>query len=151
MYSRLLHIFGAGSPWEWVVKMALSILASFLPLKELILTIIGLIVVDLALGYMVSRYRPMHKRNKRLSDTAQKLLTYNLVLISFFITEKHILPELPLMRLSSAVLAVTELVSISRNFYLLRGVNILAVIKAYLGGQRNIWKAVMENKKDKPE
>lgn len=107
------------------------------PAHDMLVAMGVLIFIDLATGI----YKTMRTQGVKsisaggLRRTADKLVLYPIGIIAAYVLEVHWMPELPVMRISTAWFAITEVKSIFENLGKILGIDAWAAIwpriKAY--------------------
>ena len=128
------------------------LLSFILPIKPL-LVIIGLaIAVDTIMGIWAARKQGKKITSYRMADSIKKVLMYNMVIISFYYLDVHLLSEftkiffpsmdLLLTKLLAMVLTSIEGFSIDEKFKIITGESIferfMKLLKGFKGLKRKI-------------
>lgn len=145
MPQRLLNMLNSKEAWflPFLTGLA-SILA---PLKEIVVAMLVLIVIDFVTGvYAAVKYRESVAPEKMI-NTVSKFFMYNFVILSGFLVERFILPEIPLVKVISGFISLTELNSIFRNFNRIYGIDLRAAIRQWVGRHKDTL-TPPENEKD---
>lgn len=103
---------------DFLIAFIISILAVFSPIKPLLLTTGFLIAADFIFGvYKAYRQDPKSITSRKMGHTISKILLYNLAIISVYLIEHFILSDqLPLAKIVSGIICITELKSIDESF-----------------------------------
>jgi hypothetical protein len=120
---------------KWVEPVLLSALSFFMPIKGLLALTGLLIALDFITGIVAAKKRGETIQSSRMKHTAVKCFTYQMAILTGFIIEQKFIPELPVVRLVSAVIGMTELKSILENLESLSGVSFVSLITEKLGGE----------------
>lgn len=100
---------------------ALALLAVFAPAKAIIVTIIALCFLDLVVGIIASK-KPI--TSKGLKRTPIKIAVYLTAALSAFLVEQYLTPiELPVMKMVTGLIGMTELKSVLENLDTIAGGN----------------------------
>ncbi len=99
------------------------LLALLSPLNGVLTTIMFLIVVDFITGAYAAVKKETPIKSEKIGHTISKFFIYNLVIISAFFLEKHIVDEVPFLKIIAGFIAVTEIKSILENYNEIYGVN----------------------------
>lgn len=99
------------------------LLALIAPLNGVIITVALLIVVDFITGSYVSYIKGIAIKSKRIGHTISKFFIYNLVIISAYFLEKHIVSEVPFLKIIAGFIAIAEIKSILENYTKIYGVD----------------------------
>lgn len=93
------------------------------PLKGVIFTVILLILVDFITGSYASYVSDIPVSSRRIGHTISKFFIYNLVIIAAYFLEKHIVNEIPCLKIIAGFIAITEIKSILENYTKIYGAN----------------------------
>lgn len=99
------------------------LLALIAPLNGVLTTMVLLIVVDFITGAYAALKLKAPIKSKRIGHTISKFFIYNLVIISAYFLEKHIVNEVPFLKIIAGFIAITEIKSILENYNKIYGVN----------------------------
>lgn len=99
------------------------LLALLSPLDGVLTTMVLLIIVDFITGSYVAMKNFVPLRSIKFGHTISKFFIYNLVIISAYFLEKHIVNEVPFLKIIAGFIAITETKSILENFNKIYGVN----------------------------
>lgn len=116
----------------------LSILAVFAPLKALMGAVAFLIMADTVTGIIAAYKRGEEIRSSGLGRAIVKLFVYQVVIITGFLMEQYIVPDLgiPIVKLLAGVIGVVEFKSVLENVESITGLNLMKIKKA-LGSQND--------------
>lgn len=93
-----------------------AVISVLTPIIPLMLTVGGLIFVDTIFGVWAANKRKEPISSKGLSRLITKMLVYQIVIITLFFYEKHIVGDmLPVMKTAATMLSVVEVISILEN------------------------------------
>lgn len=119
-------------------SLALSVLAVFLPIQSMMITVAVLIVADLVSGILASRKQGIPITSGALRRTISKLLVYELALMLGYLGEHYLIGDaIAVSKLVAGMIGVVELQSIYENLDIINGSPILASIIAKLGSQND--------------
>lgn len=121
-----------------LLDILLSVCAILAGVKPVLITIGVLIAVDTITGIWLSLKNGETLNSKKLSHTVSKAIIYQVFIISAFLVEKFIIPELPLLEISSGFIALTEILSIGENMDGILKMNIFDNIKKIFIRSQNI-------------
>lgn len=108
---------------EKIIKMSFWLLTLMSPVNGVMVTMVFLIVVDFITGSYASIKNKIPIRSSRIGHTISKFFIYNLVILAAFFLEKHIVHEVPFLKIIAGFIAITEIKSILENFNNIYGVN----------------------------
>ena len=108
---------------EKIVKFMFWLLTLLSPLHGVIITMIFLIIVDFITGSYASFKRRIPIRGSRIAHTVSKFFIYNLVILAAYFLEKHIVSEVPFLKIIAGFIAIAEIKSILENYNTIYGVN----------------------------
>ncbi len=103
--------------------------AMLAPVQAIMWTMVFLIIVDFITGLTAAWKTKVPIQSKRMGSTLSKFLIYNLVILSAYFIELHVVKEVPWLKVVSGFIAVTELKSIAENFSKIYGINLWSHIK----------------------
>lgn len=110
------------------------ILAVFAPAKEMIITCLVLILVDLITGLMVARKQQQPISSAGIRRTVSKIFIYETAIMMGFLTQKFLLNDgAPIAGMIAGVIGLTELTSILENLNKIQGTNVLKSVISKLG------------------
>ncbi|CAM1358294.1 conserved hypothetical protein [Tenacibaculum litopenaei] len=104
------------------------LLALLSPLNGVLTTVMFLIVVDFITGAYASIKLLMPIKSAKIAHTISKFFIYNLVIISAYFLEIHIVDEVPFLKIIAGFIAITEIKSILENYNKIYGVNPFKVL-----------------------
>jgi predicted membrane-bound spermidine synthase len=118
--------------------LVISALAVFAPIHGLMLAVGFLIVFDTITGVIAAYRSGQEIRSSGFSRVIVKLFVYQGLIMSGFLMETLILPELglPIVKLLAGVIGLTEFKSLIENIEKITGVDLLK-IKKILGSQND--------------
>lgn len=129
-----LNSQGSSKMKEYLLRLLLSGLAVFAPIKGILITTGILIALDLISGISAARKRGEAISSAKLRNTVTKCLIYQVALLSGFLVEIYMLMGvLPISKLVAGVIALTELRSIWENFDVVLGGNLFKALIEKLG------------------
>ena len=129
-------------------------LALLSPLNGVLTTMMFLIVVDFITGAYASVKLQIPIKSEKIAHTISKFFIYNLVIISAYFLEKHIVNEVPFLKIIAGFIAITEIKSILENYNKIYGVNPFKALYKLLnqsGFKDTVEKITVEQKKSKKE
>lgn len=106
-----------------IVKYTFWLLTLLSPVNGVMVTMVFLIVVDFITGSYASLKNHVPIRSSRVGHTVSKFFIYNLVILAAFFLEKHIVNEVPFLKIIAGFIAIAEIKSILENFNKIYGVN----------------------------
>jgi len=109
---------------SWVWKSFAWVGVFLAPVKPLMIAIGALIVIDLILGVWAALKSKEKITSRGLSRTIAKVIAYQLAIISSHIMETYFAQGVPIVKIVSGLIAVTEFKSILENVNKMTGVNI---------------------------
>jgi len=108
---------------EKVIKSMFWLLTLFSPVNGVMVTMVFLIIVDFITGSYASFKKHIPISSSRIGHTISKFFIYNLVILAAFFLEKHIVNEVPFLKIIAGFIAITEIKSILENYNTIYGVN----------------------------
>lgn len=106
-----------------IIKMLFWLFTLLSPVNAVMVTIVFLIVVDFITGAYASLKHQIPIRSSRIGHTISKFFIYNLVILAAFFLERHIVDEIPFLKIIAGFIAITEIKSILENYNKIYGVN----------------------------
>jgi phage-related holin len=106
-----------------IIKMLFWLFTLLSPVNAVMVTIVFLIVVDFITGAYASLKHQIPIRSSRIGHTISKFFIYNLVILAAFFLERHIVDEVPFLKIIAGFIAITEIKSILENYNKIYGVN----------------------------
>lgn len=114
---------------EAIVKISVFFTAFLAPITPIMGAIVFLICADFFTAIYASYNSKEKIESAKMGRTISKFFFYNLAIASAYVIEVVIIPEIPLMRVASGFIAMTELRSIYENFGKIYGIDIWSKIK----------------------
>ena len=108
---------------EKLMKFVFWLLTLLSPLNGVMVTMIFLIIVDFITGSYASFKKRIPIRGSRIAHTVSKFFIYNLVILAAYFLEKHIVNEVPFLKIIAGFIAIAEIKSILENYNAIYGVN----------------------------
>ncbi|TDQ28608.1 MULTISPECIES: phage holin family protein [Tenacibaculum] len=126
------------------------LLALLSPLNGVLTTMMLLIVVDFITGAYASLKLQIPIKSERIGHTISKFFIYNLVIISAYFLEKHIVNEVPFLKIIAGFIAITEIKSILENYNKIYGVNPFKALHTLLkqAGMQSTLEQTIEKEKN---
>ncbi len=106
-----------------LIKFSFWLLALISPVSGVMITMVFLIVVDFITGAYASIKNHVPIQSTRIGHTVSKFFIYNLVILAAYFLEKHIVSEVPFLKIIAGFIAITEIKSILENYNRIYGVN----------------------------
>ena len=108
---------------EKLMKFVFWLLTLLSPLNGVMVTMVFLIIVDFITGSYASFKKRIPIRGSRIAHTVSKFFIYNLVILAAYFLEKHIVNEVPFLKIIAGFIAIAEIKSILENYNTIYGVN----------------------------
>jgi phage-related holin len=93
--------------------------------------------MDLIMGIVASRKLGEKIESKKLKNTLVKMVVYQLLIISAFISEKYMVDFIPLTKITLAFVAIVEFTSLAENFQKITGLPFVKYIAKYINNMLN--------------
>jgi phage-related holin len=120
-----------------LLNLALAALAVFIPIKAAIITIVILTLLDFVSGVMAAMRRKEQLTSSGFKRTVVKLLVYLAVACLAFLVERFLTGDLvPLAKIASGLVGITELKSILENLEDITGLPLLKLLIDKLSQQQ---------------
>ena len=128
----------------------ISLLAVLAPMKPILLVTGFLIFADLLSGVLAAKKRGEPITSHGLRRTLSKTFVYNMAIISGFLVERYLLSDfIPILKITSSVIGISECISIFENLNTIDGSNIFKKVVDLLGS-KNDTRTKEEGPKDPP-
>lgn len=115
---------------QYGIYLLISITAVFAPINSTIITVLTLIMMDFVLGVYAAIKRGEEITSAGFRRTVSKIFVYEIVILASFLGETYLLHGvMPMVKLVSGVIALTELKSILENSADITGLNFKWLIK----------------------
>lgn len=112
-----------------LMNVLLALIAFLMPVKMAMAAVIGLVALDLISGLLAAPHRKQKVTSEGLKRTIVKLFVYEIVIALALVTETYLTQDLiPLVKLSTSYIGITELKSILENIEDITGVPVLKTI-----------------------
>jgi ABC-type sugar transport system permease subunit len=109
--------------------LVMAILAVFLPIKSVILVVLTIVGVDLVLGVCAAKRRNEPLTSSGFKRTIMKLAVYESVVLLAFLVEQYLTGDfVPIVKILSGYIGITELKSCMENMEDITGVPILKAL-----------------------
>jgi phage-related holin len=119
--------------YDNITLYTLSLLAILAPIKATLLVVGFLIIVDLITGILKAKKEKKDISSARLRDSISKMLIYHTAVISGYVVQTWMLPEIAIVKIVSGLIGAVELKSIYENLNVLHGSDIFKVLLDKLG------------------
>lgn len=106
-----------------VIKLMFWLLTLLSPVNAVMVTMVFLIIVDFITGSYASLKNHVPIKSARIGHTISKFFIYNLVILAAFFLEKHIVNEVPFLKIIAGFIAIAEIKSILENYNEIYGIN----------------------------
>lgn len=120
---------------KFIKPLVVTLLAIFAPAKGMIITSLVMVLIDLLTGIIAARKRQEPITSSGLKRTIIKLAIYEVAILIAFLAETYlILDILPVAKIVSSFVGITELKSIYENLDSIAGGELLKSVIAKLQG-----------------
>lgn len=121
---------------ELFLKLCIAAIAALAPIHAVIITVGVLIFADLIAGIWAAKKRGEEISSARMRDSITKMLVYQLVIITGYLVETHLLEGLiPVVKLAGAVIGMVELKSLLENASAILGRDLFKEVVSKLGSK----------------
>lgn len=118
--------------------LALSVLTVFAPVKMAVITTLVMVFADLVLGMLAARKRNEPITSAGLGRTIVKVSVYECAILLGFLAETYLTgPVVPVCKIITGYIGLTEATSVIENLNELSGGSILKGLVAKLGSQND--------------
>ena len=114
---------------DYIKYLLISVLGILAPIKGILIGVGVLVFFDMITAIYAAKKTGDDITSRKLSKTIGKLVLYNIAVLTGFIFEKLLGDFIPVIKIISSVLIMTELFSIFENFYKATGINIIQKLK----------------------
>lgn len=116
--------------------MLFSILSIFAPIEPVILTVLALVLADFVLGIIAAKKRGEALTSAGFRRTITKLVIFEITILAAFLTEKYLTGSImPVQKIVSCFIGLTELTSITENLNEISGNSLLGTLIQKLGSK----------------
>ena len=122
---------------SYITTLGVAIVALLTPIHDAMITCGVLIVMDLIMGIVASRKLGEKIESKKLKNTVVKMLVYQLLIVSAFITEKYMIDFFSLTKITLAFVAIVEFTSLAENFQKITGLPFVKYLTKYINNLLN--------------
>lgn len=152
--NRIVTLFSLHSFKGFAFKILSSVLLYYAEIWMILIAVIAVVLFDTVTGIKKALKKGEKITSRRMRDTIEKMLIYNLLILVLKVVEGELLPWIPLVKFGAGVIGITEIYSIFENIDEIRGTNFLKTLKnllkrpAELGDIINSSKEEDDNKKE---
>lgn len=116
--------------------LAASLLAIFAPIETVLATTLVLVAVDLVTGVIAAKKQGLPITSAGFGRTVSKLAVYEVAVLVGFLVEQYMTgAAIPISKIISAFIALTETTSIVENLNIITGTNLFASLLTSIGSQ----------------
>jgi hypothetical protein len=141
---------------NWIAKHCSDIILSIgivlTPVIPVLLTVGVMVAADFIFAiYRQYKQDPSQITSRKMSNTITKLLTYTIFIMVIFLFEKYVITDIvPITKIASTLICLTEIKSIDETFYLLNGYSLWDKITSILRRGQSTTKGIIDEveKKD---
>lgn len=102
--------------------LSLALVAVFAPAKAVLITVMVMTMADLVSGLLASKKQQIPITSFGLKRTVLKVLVYEVATLLAFLVGMYLVPEeLPIMKMVTGLIGITELKSILENLDIIAG------------------------------
>jgi len=107
---------------EYLIRVALSIVAVFAPAKQVVFTVIVLTLADMVTGILASRKQGHPITSSGLKRTVAKIAIYEVAILASYLVGMYLTgPYIPVLNICSSLVGLTELKSVLENLDTING------------------------------
>lgn len=133
-----------------IKKLIILLIAFFSPIVSVMIACGLLITIDTITGMIGAKKQGEKINSKAFGRVLTKMLVYQLLIISAHLVEQYLFPNIAFLKITSAFIGMTELISIGENFQKSTGKNFVKYLRTFLDEKFRGMLAVKENKDDQP-
>lgn len=121
-----------------LINLALAILLFFAPVKDALLCVAALVLIDLLFGLIAARRRGEPLTSSGFKRTIIKACVYEIVIMLGFVIQKYLIGDiLELVKYLTMFIGLTELKSVLENLDDITGMPILKVLIDKISSKRD--------------
>jgi len=124
--GKIISLGDTQHHWLWKGITWVSVFLA--PIKPLMIAIGVLIAIDLILGIWAAIKSGEKITSRGISRTIAKIIAYNLAIISSHIMESYFAQGIPIVKIISGLIAITEFKSILENTTRMTGIDFWKVL-----------------------
>lgn len=114
---------------EWAFNILCATVLIFAPIKSALLCAFGLAILDMVFGIIAAKRKGEKITSQGLRRTIAKLFVYELLIVLAFVTETFLTGDsVPLVRIFTGFVGITELKSVMENMERITGVPIIRLL-----------------------
>lgn len=117
---------------EFIIKLVTGIMVFLSPIKDVMLAITILIVADAFTGIWASHVKNERFSSSKFFSSITKLIVYLMLIMISHLVELHLIPELPLVKLSIWFITITEFSSLVENISIISGRDVIGFFREQL-------------------
>lgn len=126
---------------NWAIKLLLSVMAVFAPIKAVLATVLCLVLVDLITGCMAAYKRGEQITSAGLGRTVLKIFLYEIAIMFGYLAEHYLTgPLLPMSNIISSFISLNECTSVLENLNQISGDNLFKKLLNSLKSGSGKWK-----------
>jgi len=122
-----------GASVKYIQNIIMMLAAIFAPIQAVLITTMVLIGIDFVTGIVAAKKRGEVITSSGFRRTISKLVVYELALVVGFLAERYMMPMLPVCKMVSSLIALTEIKSIYENLDSASGGDLLKSIVSKIG------------------
>lgn len=127
---------GARKMKETLIKLLVVIATVLAPIKGALITCGMLVIIDLITGIWASKIRKEAITSAGIRRTVSKLFVYEIAIILAYFTEGYLTgADVPVLKVVTGLVGVTELLSCLENINTISGTNVLKTIIDKIGSE----------------
>ena len=124
--------------WEWCNPVLIGSLAVFAPLKQVALTVLAIVALDLITGIWAAKKRGEDIMSSGLRRTISKLTIYLIAIGAGFLVEQYLIAHaIKLSELIGGAIGIVELKSILENANSISGKDLFQEILSKIGSDND--------------
>ncbi len=121
---------------EFILKLITAVAIVLAPVQSMVITALVLIIMDLITGLMAA-----HKTKKKITSagirrTVSKIFVYEVAIVMAFLAQTYLTGEtIPLCKIVTGLVGMTEFLSIMENLNTISGKNLLKAVIDKVGSE----------------
>lgn len=117
---------------EFLLKAIALLAIFFAPISSIMLAVSALIIADCITGIWSSKVKGVPFSSSRFFSSVTKLIVYLLLIMISHLVQLHLVPEVPLLKLSIFFITSTEFLSFVENVSIIAGRDVVGFFKEAL-------------------
>ena len=122
---------------NYIITSITSVVTVLAPVKIAMIATGVLIFLDLLMGLFAAHKQGIKIESRKLKFTLVKMIVYQLLIISAFISEKYLIDVIPFVKITLGFIATVEFTSVAENFQKITGLPFFKFVKEFIQEKLN--------------